>query len=158
MGLIDEMKYTKILYLADVLEDIQEEMRKDWRMRDYAKSINDIVKDLRLTIAENVPDNPMEIKKVEIRRLFHSQRMDFVPLDERPFYEKAARRGVEDGLLHFIKKNKLIRVRKFMDDDNIPMFTASLIVGIENDADIPREEPLPTFVDNLAKRLEEDKE
>ncbi len=140
MGLIDQMKYAKILYLADVLEDIQEEMRKDWRMRSYAISISDIVKDLRQTIADNTV-SPMEYEKVKIKRLECARPTEFVPPLYRDEYEEIARHNAINDLLNYIKENKLIHIHKSMNDMNTPTFTASLIVGIEKDPAIPTEEP-----------------
>ena len=40
MGMIDQMKYAKILYLADVLEDIQNDMSRDYRCHNYTGSIS----------------------------------------------------------------------------------------------------------------------
>lgn len=69
--------------------------------------------------------------------------------------EKHIRRDVEDRLLHEIAEKKMIDVRRHEDrDNNMLIFTASLIVGISKQPYVPQETP-PTFVDNLAKYLEE---
>ena len=157
MGLIDQMKYAKILYLADVLEDIQNEMNRDYRCHSYAESISGIVKDLRETIAVTSMPNEMECEKIEIKRLEQSRMvfmMDF-PQRELGIIERHQCLHVEDELLHFIRKNKLIHIRKHEDSDNGTMtFTASLIVGIEKQPYVPQEQPL-TPVDGLAKILDE---
>ena len=156
MGLIDQMKYAKILYLADVLEDIQNEMHRDYRCHSYAKSISDIVKDLRETVAVTSMPNEMECEKIEIKRIENSRKvfmMDF-PRSELESIVFHHRRAVEDELLQFIRKNKLIRVCKHEDDNGNMTFTASLIVGIEKQPYIPQEQPL-TPVDGLAKVLDE---
>lgn len=159
MGLIDQMKYAKIQYLADVLEDIQNEMRKDYRCHNYADSIYDIVKDLRETIACATPPNEMECEQIEIKRLEHNQKFDLLGVkpSELEDYEKMVRHDVENRLLDYIRKNKLIRVRRHEDKDYIVTFTASLLVGIEKQPYIP-EQPRETFVDNLAKYLDETKQ
>lgn len=160
MGLIDQMKYAKILYLADVLEDIQNEMHRDYRCRSYAESINGIVKDLRETVAVETAPNEMECEKIEVKRIENSRKinvMDF-PRSELEQIEFLHTRAVEDELLHFIRKNKLIRVCKNEPDDNGNIiFTASLIVGIEKQPYVPQEQPL-TPVDGLAKIMDEKKE
>ena len=156
MGLIDEMKYAKILYLADVLEDIQNEMNRDYRCHGYADSINDIVKDLRETIAVTSMPNEMECEKLEIKQIENSQKvnvMDF-PHSELEYVERLYSSGVEDELLHFIRKNKLIRTIRHKDDYGNMIFTASLIVGVEKQPYVPQEQPM-TPVDGLAKMLDE---
>lgn len=152
------MKYAKILYLADVLEDIQNEMHKDHRCHNhYCESIIGIVKDLRETIAVTSAPNEMECEKIEIKRIENSRNvnvMDF-PRSELEQIEFLHTRAVEDELLHFIRKNKLIRVCKNEPDDNGNIiFTASLIVGIEKQPYVPQEQPM-TPVDGLAKMLDE---
>ena len=156
MGLIDQMKYAKILYLADVLEDIQNEMGRDYRCHSYAESIRDIVKDPRETVAVTSMPNEMECEKIEIKRLEQSRvtfMMDF-PQSKRETIERHLRLCTEDELLQFIRKNRLIRVRKDEDGCGNLTFTASLIVGIEKQPYVPEEQPL-TPVDGLAKLLDE---
>ena len=153
------MKYAKILYLADVLEDIQNEMNRDYRCHSYAESISGIVKDLRETVAVTSMPNEMECEKIEVKRIENSRKvnvMDF-PRSELEQIEFLHTRAVEDELLHFIRKNKLIRVCKHEDDNGNMVFTASLIVGIEKQPYVPQEQPL-TPVDGLAKILDEKKE
>lgn len=157
MGLIDQMKYAKILYLADVLEDIQNEMNRDYRCHGYAESISGIVKGLRETVTVTSMPNEMECEKFEMKRLEYSHRVDIldVPRNEMSSYEYHTRRFVEDKLLNRIQKNNLVHVRKHEDYDNGTVtFTASLIVGIEKQPYVPQEQPL-TPVDGLAKMLDE---
>lgn len=155
MGLIDQLKYAKILYLADVLEDIQNEMNRDYRCHSYARSISDIVKDLRETVADTTPPNEMECEKIEIKRLETAYRADMmVPIENREEYEASIRHRVEGDILAIIKSRKLIRVRRIDDDFNVPTFTASLIVGIEKQPYVPQEHPM-TPVDGFAKILDE---
>lgn len=156
MGLIDQMKYAKILYLADVLEDVQNEMRKDYHCSSYADHISGIVKDVRETIADTTPPGDMTCEQIEIKRLERMIKrnvMDF-PRCVREDLENNMRLWAEDELLGFIKDHKLIRVRKHEEDDGNVIFTASLIVGIEKQPYIP-EEPKVTFMDDLAKYLDE---
>ena len=157
MGVIDQMKYAKILYLADVLEDIQNEMNRDYRCHNYAESISDIVKRLRETIAVTDAQGEMKYEDFEIRRMECSRKICVldVPIGERDDMEKHIRRDVEDVLLHEIAEKKLVDVRRHEDrDNNMLIFTASLIVGVGKQPYVPQETP-PTFVDNLAKYLEE---
>lgn len=157
MGLVDQIKYAKILYLADVLEDIQNEMNRDYRCHSYAQSISDILKDLRETVAVTSMPNEMECEDFEIRRMECSQKICVwdVPIGEIDNMEKHIRRGVENGLLHEIAEKKLIDVRRHEDrDNNMLIFTASLVVGVSKQPYVPQETP-PTFVDNLAKYLDE---
>lgn len=156
MGLIDQIKYAKILYLADVLEDIQNEMNRDYRCHSYTKSISEIVKDLRETVAVTSMPNEMECEKIEIKRLEQSRMvfmMDF-PRNELETILRHQRLRVEDELLHFIRKNKLVRVRQHENDHGNMIITASLIVGIEKQPYVPQEQPM-TPVDGLSKILDE---
>ena len=157
MGLIDQMKYAKLLYLADVLEDISEELgRRMHSHLDIRKGLDDIVKDIRDTVKEGTEYNPMEEEKIKIVRLETTYKASmFVPIEEREEYEASIRHRVEGDIISKIKIDKIVRVRSIVDEHNIPTFTASLIVGIEKDADIPREEPMPSFVDRLVKHVQE---
>jgi len=156
MGLIDQMKYAKLLYLADVLEDIRNEMHKDWHCRNFEDSINGIVKDVRETIADTTPPNEMECEQMEIKRLEHviTRNVSDVPHSEIENLKNYMRLGAEDELLRLIKKHKLIRVRKHEEDNGNVIFTASLIVGIEKQPYVP-EEPKATFMDDILKYLDE---
>ena len=157
MGLIDQMKYAKILYLADVLEDIQNEMNRDYHCHNYTGSISAIVKKLRETIAVTDAQGEMKHEDFEIKRMKCSQKICVldVPNGEKDDIEKYIRRDVEYSLLHEIAEKKLIDVRRHEDrDNNMLIFTASLIVGVSKQPYVPQE-PMPTFVDDLAKYLEE---
>ena len=156
MGLIDQMKYAKLLYLADVLEDIQNEMHKDWHCRKFEDSINSIVKDVRETIANTTPSNEMECEQIEIKRLEHviTRNVLDVPHSEIENLKNYMRLWAEDELLRLIKKHKLIRVRKHEEDNGNLIFTASLIVGIEKQPYVP-EEPKATLMDDILKYLDE---
>ena len=151
------MKYAKILYLADVLEDIQNDMSRDYRCHNYAESISDIVKRLRETIAVSDAQGEMRCEDFEIRRMEYSRKIRVldVPIGEIDDMEKHIRRDVENSLLHEITEKKLVDVRRHEDrDNNMLIFTASLIVGVSKQSYVLQETP-PTFVDNLAKYLEE---
>ena len=156
MGMIDQMKYAKILYLADVLEDIQNEMRKDYHCSSYADYISGIVKDVRETIADTTLPSEMKCEQIEIKRLERMIKRNVmdVPRCEIEKLENHMRLWAEDKLLDFIKNHKLIRVRKHEEDNGNVIFTASLIVGIEKQPYIP-EEPKVTLMDDLAKYLDE---
>lgn len=157
MGMIDQKKYAKILYLADVLEDVQNDMSRDYCCHNYAESISDIVKRLRETITVTDAQGEMKCEDFEIRRLECSRNICVldVPIGEIDDMEKYIRRDLENSLLHEIAEKKLIDVRKHEErDDNTLTFTASLIVGISKRSYVPQE-PMPTFVDNWAKYLEE---
>ncbi len=157
MALVDQMKYAKILYLADVLEDIQNEMDKDVRCsKHYGKSIIDIVKNLRETIADTTPPSEISCEQIEIKRLEHHHKFDMwgVKTSMLEDYERMVRDNVEHELLSDIKKSKLIRVRRQEEDEGWVIFTASLIVGIEKQHYVPQE-PKITFLDDLAKHLDE---
>lgn len=129
-------------------------------MRDIWKSIDGIVTDLRDTVANNVPANQI-IKEdsIQIKRLEVYRELNFPPVSFRDIesFEQSFLQQMEEELLHHIKKSKLIRVRKNMNDMGVMTFTASMIVGIEKDADIPSQEPQITFMDKILKYIDEDR-
>lgn len=158
--MIDYMKEAKILYLADVLEDIAKEMERDFHNRPFCKSINDIVKELRDTLALTTPKYPanMREERIQIKRIEKRYMMapvPGIPDSEMPRYEDRSRRCTISELLDYIREENLIRVRKDKTEQGGTILTASLIVGIEQEPDIPRIEEKVTFVDSLAKYLDE---
>jgi len=158
--MVDYMKEAKILYLADVLEDIAKEMERDFHNRPFCKSINDIVKELRDTLALTTPTYPanMQEERIQIKRIENRYKMapvPGIPDSEMPRYEDWSRQEAISGLLDYIRKENLIRVRKDKTEQGRTILTASLIVGIEKEPDIPRIEERVTFVDALAKYLDE---
>jgi hypothetical protein len=158
--MIDYMKEAKILYLADVLEDIAKEMERDFHNRPFCKSINDIVKELRETLALTTPTDPanMREERMQIKRIEKRYRMapvPGIPDSEMPCYEDSSRRCIISELLDYIREENLIRVRKVKTEQGCTILTASLIVVIEQEPDIPRIEEQVTFVDSLAKYLDE---
>ena len=159
-NMIDYMKKAKMLYLADVLEDIAKEMEKNFHNKPFCKSINDIVKDLRDTLAPTAPtamqEERIQIKRIERRRALTE--VFYMPTDEIPRFEEYAREAIVSDLLHYIRQENLIRVRKDKNEQGYPVFTASLIVGIEQEPDIPIMEEPVTFLDSLAKYLDETRE
>ena len=97
----------------------------------------------------------MECEEIEIKRIENSRRIDVMnfPRSES-LNELLHHRMAEDGLLDYIRKNKLIRVRRQDDGNRYITYTASLIVGIEKQPYVPQEQPM-TPVDGLAKILDE---
>ena len=75
-----------------------------------------------------------------------------------PRYEDRSRRYIISELLDYIREENLIRVRKDKTEQGCTILTASLIVGIEQEPEIPRIEEQVTFVDSLAKYLDETKQ
>lgn len=158
--MIDYMKEVKILYLADVLEDIAKEMERDFHNRPFCKSINDIVKGLRETLVLTTPTNPanMREERIQIKRIEKRYMMNTglgIPDSEMPSYEDRSRRCIISELLDYIREENLIRVRKDKTEYGCTILTASLIVGIEQEPDIPMIEEQVTIVDSLAKYLDE---
>jgi len=158
--MVDYMKEVKILHLADVLEDIAKEMEMDFHNRPFCKSINDIVKELRDTLALTTPTDPanMREERIQIKRIEKRYMMapvPGIPESEMPLYEDRSRRYTISELLDYIREENLIRVRKDKTEQGFTILTASLIVGIEQEPDIPRIEEQVTFVDSLAKYLDE---
>lgn len=158
--MIDYMKEAKVLYLADVLEDIAKEMERDFHTRPFCKSINDIVKELRDTLALTTPTDPANMREelIQIKRIENQYAMTPVPGipdSEISRFEKNIRNYLIGKLLDLIQKENLIRVCKNKTEKGCTIFTASLIVGIEQKPDIPRIEEQVTIVDSLAKYLDE---
>ena len=150
--MVDYMKEAKILYLADVLEDIAKEMERDFHNRPFCKSINDIVKELRDTLALTTPTDPanMREERIQIKRIEKRYMMapcQGIPDSEMPRYEDMSRRDTISELLDYIREENLIRVRKVKTEQGCTILTASLIVGIEQEPDIPRIEEQVTFAD-----------
>lgn len=158
MGVIDQMKYAKILYLADVLEDIQNEMNRDYRCHNYAESISNIVKVLRETIAATDAQGEMKCDKIEIKRIDKRLRatMIGIPPNELDYIESLHCHTVEKEILNVIRDNHLIRINKQKENNGDMTFTASLIVGIEKQPYVPKE-PMITPFDNILKSMDEEK-
>lgn len=156
MGFTDQIKYAKILYLADVLGDIHEEMEKCGRYRNFTESIQGIVKDLRATVLDPMQNAP-GLEEFELKRLEHKYRTDvsFVPEEEFDRFVNHLCRGTEEMLLKEILKGKMIHTTKHVEDNRMMTITSSLIVGIERKRFVV--EPQVTFMDNLLKRLDEEK-
>ena len=156
MGFADQIKYAKILYLANVLDDIQNEMGKDYHCRNYLESLQGIVKDIRETIDLETQPNGMKCEPIEIKRLEYKHKVCIldIPIGERDDCVRHLSRHVQEGLLRNIADGKLIHISKHDDGNGMMTFAASLIVGIENTQYIPKE-PQVTFVDGLAKHLDE---
>lgn len=158
--MIDYMKEAKILYLADVLEDIAKEMERDFHNRPFCKSINDIVKGLRDTLALTTPTDPANMREelIQTKRIENQYTMrpvSGIPDSEMSRFEESIRHYLIGKLLDLIQKENLIRVRKDKTEQGCTILTASLIVGIEQEPDIPRIEEQVTIVDSLAKYLDE---
>ena len=134
MNVLQEMKEAKLRYLANVMSDYAKwlsETSSDLhvanRIDEYAKTIRDVI---------DMNDGHFVIEKtLDIRRLENKMKLSSPYLlqgfptckDEN---EENAKRAVEDNLLHYIRKNKLIEVKVEDDDHGIPVASASLYVGI----------------------------
>lgn len=115
--MIDYMKEAKILYLADVLEDIAKEMERDFHNCPFCKSINDVVKELRDTLALTTPTDSanMREERIQIKRIekrYMMPPLPGIPDSEMPRYEDRIRRVIISELLDYIRKENLIRVRR----------------------------------------------
>ena len=115
-SLIDKMKFAKILYLADVLEDISIEFGQRMHSHhDICERIDGIVKDLRDTMNDR-PNPMLEQQKLEIKRLekMHKADMMMVPLDHQEEYEKKVIQEIV-----FVPIDDAIKLMEQVQDDGV---------------------------------------
>lgn len=134
MNVLQEMKEAKLRYLADVMGDYAKWLRDTSNDQYIADHIDEWASTIREVI--DMSDGHFVIEKtLDIRRLENKMKLS------SPYFlqghptckdenEENAKRAVEDNLLHYIRKNKLIEVKMEDDGHGIPVASASLYVGI----------------------------
>ena len=141
MTVIQEMKEAKLRYLADTMKDYAKWLSETSQEQYTADRIKEFAETIEEVLAMN--DGHFFIKKtLDIRRLEDKMK---VPTelyykgapDYRHANFEAARRAVEDNLLHYIKKNKLIEVKVEDDGHGFHIASASLYVGIRPQIHFP---------------------
>lgn len=128
------MKEAKLSYLADVMSDYAKwlsETSSDQHIADniaeWASTIREV---LTMTDGHFVIEKTLDIRRLENKMKVPTELYYKGDPDYRHANLEAARRAVEDNLLHYIKKNKLIEVKMEDDGHGIPIASASLYVGI----------------------------
>ena len=128
------MKDAKLRYLSDVMSDYAKWLSETSSDQHIADCINEWTNTIREVI--NMSDGHFSIEKtLDIRRLETKMKLSSPFLlqgfptckDEN---EENAKRAVEDNLLHYIRKNKIIDVKVEDDGHGISVASASLYVGI----------------------------
>lgn len=121
-------------YLADVMSDYAKWLNETSGDQHIANHIDEWASTIREVLM--MTDGHFVIEKtLDIRRLENKMKLS-VPFfcQGIPNYQdenlESAKRAVEDNLLHYIKKNKLIEVKMEDDGHGIPIASASLYVGI----------------------------
>ena len=128
-------------YLADTMKDYakwlsetsQEQYTAD-RINEFAESIEEV---LMITEGHFVTEKTLDIRRLENKMKVPTELYYKGEPDYRHANLEAARRAVEDNLLHYIKKNKLIEVKMEDDGHGIPVASASLYVGIRPQIHFP---------------------
>ena len=133
MDLIQEMKEVKLRYLAEVMGDYAEHLRKTSGNDYVADQIDEWAKEIIDTI--NVTDRrPFTGKTLNIMKLGKRHKFDDLyhiqSMDSKGF-QKCMEDEVVKDLLWFIKDKGLVRVHTENEYDRVPVVTASLYVGVE---------------------------
>lgn len=128
------MKEAKLSYLADVMSDYAKwlsETSSDQHIADniaeWASTIREV---LMMADGHFVIEKTLDIRRLEDKMKVPTELYYKGDPDYRHMNLEAARRAVEDNLLHYIRKNKLIEVKMEDDGHGIPIASASLYVGI----------------------------
>jgi hypothetical protein len=142
MNVLQEMKEAKLSYLADVMSDYAKWLSETSSDQHIADNIAEWASTIREVLT--MTDGHFVIEKtLDIRRLENKMKLS-VPFfcQGIPNYQdenlESAKRVVEDNLLHYIKKNKLIEVKVGDDGHGIPIASASLYVGIRPQIHLPQ--------------------
>ncbi len=133
MDLIQEMKEVKLRYLAEVMGDYAEHLRKTSGNDYVADQIDEWAKEIIDTI--NVTDGrPFTEKTLNIMKLEKRHKFDdlyHIQSKDSKGFQKCMEDEVVKDLLWFIKDKGLVRVRTENEYDRVPVVTASLYVGVE---------------------------
>lgn len=121
-------------YLADTMKDYakwlsdtsQEQYTAD-RIKEFAETIEEV---LAMTDGHFCIEKTLDIRRLENKMKVPTESYYKGDPDYRHANFEAARRAVEDNLLHYIKKNKLIEVKVGDDGHGFSIASASLYVGI----------------------------
>lgn len=145
MTVLQEMKEAKLSYLADVMSDYAKwlsETSGDQHIADniaeWASTIREV---LTMTDGHFVIEKTLDIRRLENKMKVPTELYYKGDPDYRHANLEAARRAVEDNLLHYIKKNKLIEVKMEDDGHGIPIASASLYVGIRPNIHLQQNSP-----------------
>ena len=128
-------------YLADTMKDYakwlsetsQEQSTAD-RIKEFAETIEEV---LAITDGHFCIEKTLYIRRLENKMKVPTEFYYKVDPDYRNVNLEDAKRAVENNLLHYIKKNKLIEVKVEDDGHGIPIASASLYVGIRPQIHFP---------------------
>ena len=147
MTVLQEMKEAKLSYLADVMSDyakwLSETSGDQYIAENIAEWASTIREVLTMTDGHFVIEKTLDIRRLEDKMKVPTELYYKGDPDYRHANLEAARRAVEDNLLHYIKKNKLIEVKMEDDGHGIPIASASLYVGIRPNIHLQQNTPQP---------------
>ena len=136
MGLLQEMKEVKLRYLAEVMGDYAEHLRKTSGNDFVANQIDEWAKEI-IDVIEITDEHPVTMKTLNIMKFTKRHKFDDIyhiqDMDIKGF-QKCMEDEVVKDLLWELKK--CVKVRTEKEYDRVPVVTASLYVGVEPGTEI----------------------
>jgi hypothetical protein len=136
MGLLQEMKEVKLRYLAEVMGDYAEHLRKTSGNDYVANQIDEWAKEI-IDVIEITDEHPVTMKTLNIMKFTKRRKFDDIyhiqGMDIKGF-QKCMEDEVVKDLLWEVKK--CVKVRTEKEYDRVPVVTASLYVGVEPGTEI----------------------
>ena len=136
MGLLQEMKEVKLRYLAEIMGDYAEHLRKTSGNDYVANQIDEWAKEI-IDVIEITDDHPVTMKTLNIMKFTKRRKFDDIyhiqGMDIKGF-QKCMEDEVVKDLLWELKK--CVKVRTEKEYDRVPVVTASLYVGVEPGTEI----------------------
>ena len=130
---LQELKEVKFRYLAEVMSDYAEHLRKTSgndcvadQIDEWSKEIIDVI---NITDRQPVTEKTLNIMKLEKRHKFDD--IYHIQSVSSEGFKKMMEDEVVKDLLWFIKDKGLIKVHTEKNDYQVPVITASLFVGVE---------------------------
>ena len=136
MGLLQEMKEVKLRYIAEIMGDYAEHLRKTSGNDYVANQIDEWAKEI-IDVIEITDDHPVTMKTLNIMKFTKRRKFDDIyhiqGMDIKGF-QKCMEDEVVKDLLWELKK--CVKVRTEKEYDRVPVVTASLYVGVEPGTEI----------------------
>ena len=136
MGLLQEMKEVKLRYLAEVMGDYAEHLRKTSGNDYIANQIDEWAKEI-IDVIEITDEHPVTMKTLNIMKFTKRRKFDDIyhiqGMDIKGF-QKCMEDEVVKDLLWELKK--CVKVRTEKEYNRVPVVTASLYVGVEPGTEI----------------------
>ena len=136
MGLLQEMKEVKLRYLAEIMGDYAEHLRKTSGNDYVANQIDEWAKEI-IDVIEITDNHPVTMKTLNIMKFTKRRKFDNIyhiqGMDIKGF-QKCMEDEVVKDLLWELKK--CVKVRTEKEYDRVPVVTASLYVGVEPGTEI----------------------